>query len=80
MSAFANMLTAWWDENKTAVKNELEDRTGQRPTEANQVLARMVTTTANDVEIDYAMLVFNDEPVAFITVDWGEPLLKICYV
>lgn len=79
MDVFKKMLAEWWEQNAKAVKDEIEDRTGQRPTATNQVAARMRGFEEGGEELEYAVLVFNGQPVAFITVDWGEPLLKICY-
>jgi len=75
------MLLEWWKTNRKTVLDEIEDRTGQRPTTDNQILTHAHTSTSNtlDIEVDYVLFIFNAEIVAIVTVDWGEPALKISY-
>lgn len=80
MAIFMQLIADWWVENATTVKNEIEDRTGQRPNADNALGVRTRAFDEEGEDIHYAVLIFNGDVVGFITVDWGEPLLKICYV
>lgn len=80
MDGFDTLLTEWWADNNKAVKDEIEDRTGQRPNETNQVAARRRDFEENGERIYCAVLMFEGEPVAFVTVDWGEPLIKLAWI
>lgn len=80
MDAFETLLLEWWADNNKAVKDEIEDRTGQRPTDDNRVAARRRDFEENYETIHCAVLVFEGEPIAFITVDWGEPLIKLAWI
>lgn len=82
MDGFNTLLTEWWQANSKAVKDHIEDRTGQRPTDTNQVAARRRDWNEESTgeEIYCAVLVFEGEPVAFVTVDWGEPLIKLAWI
>ena len=80
MSAFDNLILDWWDTNRKVVSDELEDRTGQRPTEGNQLGVRRRQFTEGVENIQYGVVMFEGEIVAFLTVDWGEPSVKLTWV
>lgn len=75
---FEKLLKYWWATNAQAVKNEIEDRTGQRPGIRKPLSIRMRATEEDGVTIQYAIAVFDGDIVAFITIEHDAP--KICYV